>query len=283
MKKLVVVLLTAVVLLSACSKSKTEHVMQQDGSGGGHGTHAGMGHEAAEKSSTSDTQTQVEWKLSAEKPEAKQQITISLQVNDQKGKPLQQFDINHEKKMHLIIVSKDLSYFDHIHPEYKGNGSFEVTASFPTGGDYKLIADFIPAGLGAVTQTHWVQVQGAASPSIPIQPDTAMTKTIDGKSITLSAESLTAGKETMLTFHMEEAGTKKPITNLQPYLGAVGHVVILSADTEQYLHVHPMDEKAAGPDAQFMTTFPKPGTYKIWGQFQRDGKVFIVAYVVQVK
>ena len=65
-------------------------------------------------------------------------------------------------------------------------------------------------------------------------------------------------------------------------IGAVGHVVVLSADASQYLHVHPTDEKAAGPDAKFMTTFPASGIYKIWGQFQHEGKVFTVPYVVKV-
>lgn len=283
MKKLMLVLMSVVLLLSACGKGKTEHTMQQDGGGAAeHSGHAGADHGDSGKTGTAAAKAQAQWKLSSDKPEAKQQTTLSLQIKDQNGKPIEQFDISHEKKMHLIVVSKDLSYFDHIHPEYKGNGTFEVTTAFPAGGEYKLVADFIPTGIGAMTQTHWVQVQGAAAPSATIQPDTNKTKLVDGKAVTFTTDKLAAGKETVLNFHMEEADSRKPITNLQPYLGAVGHVVIMSADTEQYLHVHPMDEKAAGPDAKFMTTFPKPGTYKIWGQFQRDGKLFIASYVVQV-
>jgi hypothetical protein len=69
---------------------------------------------------------------------------------------------------------------------------------------------------------------------------------------------------------------------LQPYLGAVGHVVILSEDTEQYLHVHPVEELAKGPEARFVTSFPKAGRYKVWAQFQRNDKVMTVSYVVEV-
>jgi hypothetical protein len=66
-------------------------------------------------------------------------------------------------------------------------------------------------------------------------------------------------------------------------LGAVGHVVILSADAEQYLHVHPQNEQTTGPLAQFATAFPRSGTYKIWGQFQHNGEVITVPFVVDVK
>ncbi len=75
---------------------------------------------------------------------------------------------------------------------------------------------------------------------------------------------------------------KSCINNLEPYLGAVGHVVILSADAESYLHVHPLDEKASGPDAEFATIFRK-AAYKIWGQFQHNGEILTVPFVVDVK
>lgn len=84
-----------------------------------------------------------------------------------------------------------------------------------------------------------------------------------------------------MNFNIKDHKTGRPITNLQPYLGAVGHVVIISEDTEEYLHVHPMDEKAKEPDAKFMSKFPKSGIYKIWGQFQHEGKVITVPFAVQ--
>jgi hypothetical protein len=76
------------------------------------------------------------------------------------------------------------------------------------------------------------------------------------------------GMDLTMTSTIKDAKTKQPITNLQPYLGAVGHVVAISGDTETYLHVHPKNEHAKGPDAKFMTNFSKSGLYKVWGQFQ---------------
>jgi hypothetical protein len=184
--------------------------------------------------------------------------------------------------MHLIVVSKDLLYFDHIHPEYKGNGEFRVTTQFPAGGEYTVIAEFIPTGMAVMTKTQWMTVQGSASKAATIKPDKNLTKIVDGKEITLSFDHMMSGMDLNMTFNIKDAKTKEPITNLQPYLGAVGHVVILSADTEMYLHVHPTEEKATGPEAKFMTSFSKSGVYKVWGQFQQNGKVFVVSFVVNV-
>ena len=105
---------------------------------------------------------------------------------------------------------------------------------------------------------------------------------VDGKEVTLSIDHLMANMELNLNFNITDAQTKQPVTDLQPYLGAVGHVVILTQDAENYLHVHPTDEKASGPDAKFMTTFPHSGVYKIWGQFKQNNKVFTVPFVVKV-
>lgn len=216
------------------------------------------------------------------KATANQDVTIQISVQDQSGTPIEKFDINHEKLLHLILVSKDLSYFAHLHPEYKGKGLFEVKTRFPFGGEYKWFADFIPAGSSAMTKSDWVKVDGQSRTPEKLDPDGPFTKTVEGKRVTLAVKHLHPNEDVTLTFSFKDAKTDKPITNLQPYLGAAGHVVIISEDAEQYLHVHPLDEKSAGPDAKFVTNFPKSGVYKIWGQFQHEQKVFTVPFVVQV-
>ncbi|QUL52129.1 hypothetical protein KDC22_16765 [Paenibacillus tritici] len=222
------------------------------------------------------------WTLAGgQKAQAKQDTIIHLEVRND-GKPLDKFDISHEQKLHMMIVSKDLSYFNHIHPAFKGNGLFEIKTQFPAGGDYKLIADFIPTGGSAMSKMEWVHVEGDTATAQPVQPEKELTKAVDGKLVTLQFDSLAANKELMLTYTFKQEKTKTPITNLQPYLGAVGHVVILTESTEEYLHVHPMEETASGPDAQFMTTFPKSGLYKIWGQFKHNDQVFTVPFVINV-
>ncbi|MFF2876088.1 hypothetical protein ACFVR2_07155 [Gottfriedia sp. NPDC057991] len=201
---------------------------------------------------------------------------------NKEGKPVKDFELEHEKLMHLIVISKGLSFFEHIHPEYKGDGKFEISPNFPSGGEYKLYADFVPKGESKIVKCSVVNVEGQLSQPVQLVADQKLTKVIDGKEVTLTFDHLMTNMELPMTFTIKDAKTKKPITNLQPYLGAIGHVVAISGDTETYLHVHPMEENTTGPDAKFMTSFPKKGLYKIWGQFQQNGKVFIVPFSVNV-
>lgn len=217
-----------------------------------------------------------------EKPQSGKKTTLNIIVNNKDGKPIKEFELEHEKLMHLIVVSKDLSYFDHIHPEYKGDGLFTISPNLQSGGEYKLFADFVPKGESKIVKSFEVDVEGKIKPTKLVE-DKELTKVIDGKEVTLSFDHLMTNMELTMTFNIRDAKTKEPITDLQPYLGAVGHVVAISGDTETYLHVHPMDENSTGPDAKFMTSFPKKGLYKIWGQFQQDGKVFIVPFTVNVQ
>lgn len=282
MKKIILLaLVSALLIASGCGKSdntnENQHMNHENMQQGEN--HEGMNHEMNQ--SQEDT-TQAVWKFSKETPKSKETVNLTIQINDKDGKPVKDFDIQHEKLMHLIVVSKDLSYFDHLHPEYKGDGLFTTTLNFPAGGEYKLYADYVPKGESKVVKNHTVTVVGEKAQTTPLKPDENLTKVVDGKEITLSFDELKAGKDVTLNFNIKDHKTGRPITNLQPYLGAVGHVVIISEDTEEYLHVHPMDEKAKGPDAKFMTKFPKSGIYKIWGQFQHEGKVITVPFVVKV-
>ena len=241
--------------------------------------HSSMANEAG---SNQAGNVQAQFKLSSNKIMPNQDTTITINIKDKTGKPIDKFDTVHEKQMHFIIVSKDLSFFNHIHPDYKGNGEFTVTTQFPTAGEFKVIADITPTGMGAMNKSQWISVQGEMPAGQSIEPDAALTKVVDGKEVTLSIDHLMANMELNLNFNITDAQTKQPVTDLQPYLGAVGHVVILTQDAENYLHVHPTDEKASGPDAKFMTTFPHSGVYKIWGQFKQNNKVFTVPFVVKV-
>jgi hypothetical protein len=247
----------------------------------GHGT-AVMENHANHEAHFALESVEAMWNFSSPEPQPKEDISISIEVKDHQGKPIENFSISHEKKMHLIVVSKDLSFFHHIHPEYKGKGIFEITTQFPAAGEYKLISDFVPEEMGTVTKTHWITVAGEPDLPKPIQPDRTYTKVVRGKEVTLTFDQLLATEPLTLTFTFKDVQTNKPIINLQTYLGAVGHVVIMSADAELYLHNHPLEETATGPEAKFMTSFPKSGIYKIWGEFKHENSVFNVSFVVEV-
>ncbi|MDN3017387.1 hypothetical protein PH210_14400 [Paenibacillus sp. BSR1-1] len=226
--------------------------------------------------------TNSEWKVSSP-PKANEDFPVSILIMDKANKPIQSFDTVHEKKMHLFLVSKDLSYFSHIHPEYKGNGEFFFKTAFPVGGDYKLISEFTPKGGGDPSvESHWLQVEGAPAKEVPLVADKKLTKLVEDKKVSLSFENLTAGKTSHITFTIRDAQSNKPIKNLEPFLGAMGHAVAINRDAEKYLHIHPMTIEGNGPKVTFMTLFPEKGIYKIWGQFQQNGKVFTVPFVVKV-
>ena len=97
---------------------------------------------------------------------------------------------------------------------------------------------------------------------------------------------LTANTHAQLLFRLSDGG--KPVGDLQPYIGAMGHCVIISEDTGTYLHCHPEQlfppkgDNLGGPDVAFHTRFPKPGRYKVWGQFKRGDKVVVADFVVDV-
>ncbi|CAM4482651.1 hypothetical protein U9M73_21935 [Paenibacillus phoenicis] len=207
---------------------------------------------------------------------------IRIEIKKKDGTPIDRFKINHEKLLHLIVISKDLSYFNHVHPEYIGNGVFEIANDFPAGGEYRLIADFKPEGANSMSKMEWVQVEGQSAEPVPVEVDANLSKVSEGIQVKLTMDQPAAGEELTLKFSFADAATGQPITDLQPYLGAIGHVVVLSQDGEQYLHVHADEGQGEGPDATFETSFPRSGIYKIWGQFQRDNQVFTVSYVVNV-
>ncbi|HZG57429.1 hypothetical protein [Paenibacillus sp.] len=209
-------------------------------------------------------------------------VRVRLGAND--GTPIEAFDVNHEKLLHLIVVSEDQSYFNHIHPEYEGDGEFRIANVFPAGGRYRLIADFKPTNGDAMTKLTWVDVEGPRAEPAPVAPaDLPAVAVAAGTRVTLRADGLVAEAPTALSFALEDGATGEPVTDLEPYLGAIGHVVVLSEDGERYVHVHAEEAQGSGPAAAFEATFPKPGVYKIWGQFQRDGEVFTVAYAVEVR
>ena len=250
--------------------------------------------------------------------------TIKI-LNAKSGAPVGDFETVHDKLMHLIVVKKDLSWFNHIHPKHEGNGVFTVAATLPSGGDFKLYADYTPKGGEQEVAQHEISAEGvsAAAPKLVADKMTGawMIKKVlahpEGEpqakggaayqvAMMPMPAKLVAGKEAMLHFQIRDA-KGKPIKDLQPYLGAMGHCVILSEDTESYLHSHPMEggakhdmskmgdgkmdmskmkesapPKSGGPDVMFHTTVPKAGLYKAWGQFMHKGKIITAAFVLNV-
>jgi hypothetical protein len=232
-------------------------------------------------------------------PQASKPTNLSLIVTEQKvGEPIKDFDIIHDKLMHLRIVnSEDLSHFAHIHPKLdKETGIFHIAHTFARAGRYKMWIDAKPkAGIQILTAFAFtVEGQPVHSPS-NITSDRTFEKEVvsEGQSyqVTLNfqRERLGVGRDTKMTFEIRDANGK-PISNLEPLMAAGGHCVIIDADGHEFLHVHPAEEVddddvaswRGGPSVSFMANFPKPGLYRAWGQFQHEGRLITADFTFEV-
>ncbi|MDT3428240.1 hypothetical protein J2Z22_003832 [Paenibacillus forsythiae] len=222
------------------------------------------------------------WSWPEGKPEAGRPAKLRLQLADGAGKPLTKLDIVHEQRLHLVAVSGDLRQFQHVHPDYIGDGSFEIGIAFPSGGPYTLFADFTPSGYGALTRSTIVEVSGEAPAPQPLKPSAQLSGEFEGMEVSLHYDHLMARMSTMMTFTFKDSRTGKPIRDLDLYLGAVGHVMIVDSTARTFLHVHPLNWGSSGPQAVFSAAFPESGIYKMWGQFKRGGRIVTVPFTIEV-
>ncbi len=210
---------------------------------------------------------------------------------------IKDFNILHDMPFHLFVVSRDFSHFDHIHPTKQSDGSFVIETVLPKAGHYQIFCDLFPAGgMPQVIHKNLVTAGFAGdviSAQAKITPDKSFSKTLDGMRFELKFDPVApvAGKEAVLKYHITDAATGQPVTNIQPYLGAWGHTLILSEDATDYLHSHPVEmipeevdrsRLVSKADIDFDTFFPRPGHYKIWSQFQRNNKITTVSFNVAV-
>ncbi|MER7724646.1 hypothetical protein [Streptomyces sp. NPDC096323] len=197
------------------------------------------------------------------------------------GKPVTAYRSAHGKELHLIVAPRDLSTFQHLHPTRAADGTWRTSAALPAAGEYRVFADFTPAG-AAQGLTLGADLH-AAGDLRPVPPDrTGRTVTVDGYRVTLAGD-LTPGRSTRLSLAVTKDG--RPVTDLQPYLGAYGHLVALRAGDLAYLHVHPDGEPgaagtASGPDITFTTTAPSRGVYRLFLDFRHGGVVRTAAFTV---
>lgn len=200
----------------------------------------------------------------------------------------------HEKPYHLFVLSHDLDYYDHVHPQQRADGSFDVDVAFPKPGFYKLYSDFLP--LGATPQVVAATIATAgfsgtlASQRARLVPDETLTKTVVGMRVqlTLPTDGLVAGRDEKLQYHVVDVATGTPVADLEPYLAAYGHTLVVSEDTLHYVHAHPVElpdygaAAGGGPDLTFKAMLPKPGRYRVWTQLKRRGVVSTVSFNVAV-
>lgn len=207
-------------------------------------------------------------------PAGRQRLAFHVRGPD--GHPVTSYDVQHEKELHLIVVRRDLTGFQHVHPELAADGTWSVGVDL-TPGAWRVLADTAPSGAEPVVLGTDLAVPGDFAPE-PLG-EQELAAAVDGYDVTLGGQ-LTAGIETELSLTVQRGG--EPVTDLEPYLGAAGHLVALRAGDLGYLHVHPEDEAGSGPAIRFHTTFPTAGTYRLFLDFQHAGVVRTAAFTVEV-
>jgi hypothetical protein len=222
------------------------------------------------------------------------------------GEVMKKFEVVHEKQFHLFLISQDMEFFQHIHPEEQPDGTWTIDTTFPKPGYYKVLSDFMPSGGSSQFLARPLVTAGYAGglTGANLVSDPDLTKTVDGLTATLAydPEVCLVGLYCHLNFTLTEAG--RPVHDLQTYLGAFGHTLIMSEDMVDYVHSHPLDILAqpdddggvpqflippgadlealrGGPKVTFEGLMPKPGRYRAWTQFRWHDKVHTFAFTFE--
>jgi len=211
------------------------------------------------------------------------------------GKEVKGLEVVHDKRYHLFVISQDMSFFQHLHPETQTDGSWTIDVMLPHAGYYRVLSDFLPTGgspqfLGRTLVTSDFDGD-LSSQAARLEPDEILRKTVGTitAEVTLDPPRLIAGRYGHVGFTLTDATTGEPITDLQPYLGAFGHTLLLSEDLLDYVHSHPTEgpesdisKGLGGPRVTFEGYMPRPGRYRAWTQFLRKGELTTVSLTFRV-
>ena len=202
----------------------------------------------------------------------------TFRILDADGATVRDFALEHGRRLHLIVVRRDLTGYQHLHPTQRADGSWTVPLRLAAPGSYRVFADFTPAGGEKTTLGTDVLVDGDAA--YAALPAPATHARVDGYDVAL-AGAPAAGRSGRLTFTVTRDGA--PVTDLQPYLEARGHLVALRAGDLAYLHVHPEDEATPGDRISFMVELPSAGRYRLFLQFKHEGRIHTVAFTQEAR
>jgi hypothetical protein len=198
--------------------------------------------------------------------------TLRFRVVDDRGATVRDFDVEHTKRMHLIVVRRDLTGFQHLHPRQTDSGEWTTQLRLDAAGSYRVFADFSHKG-EPTTLASDLRVDGAAE-LVPMPRPATEADSDGGYSVRIDESRSRAGEETKMRFTILRDG--KPV-QVEPYLGANGHLVALREGDLAFLHVHPMEGTT-----EFESTFPTVGRYRLFLQFKHAGRVHTAAFTQEV-
>ncbi|MDN3724198.1 heavy metal-binding domain-containing protein [Aequorivita sp. SDUM287046] len=203
-------------------------------------------------------------------------LTFAFKEND-RNVPL---DISHERKVHLMIVDENLTWFRHIHPLEQADSTYVVSETFPYGGKYILFADHKPQGVGPTVDKKVITVKGNPN-SVKVDLTPNFVSVIDGYTVTLeNGDDLKTIRTQALEISVERNKKRLAEKDIEPYLGATAHIAMIGKEDIDFLHIHPTTDKRFPIYAE--THIENPGIYRIWVEFQTYGKVHTADFTVNV-
>ena len=205
---------------------------------------------------------------------ARQDGIYSFTIVDEHGRPVTEFDQLHERDLHLVVASRDLDTYHHLHPQQGGGGRWSVDLPSLPEGSYRVYADAAPTGADPVTLGHDLAAAEFVTTGNP--PPVVTTSSVDGFEVTMYTAGPDQGAPTY-EFAVERDG--EPVSP-EPYLGALGHLVALRTGDLAYVHVHATD--TSSPAIGFGIEFPTPGPYRLFLDFSVDGTVHTADFTVDI-
>jgi len=234
------------------------------------------------------------------------QTKLSFTLVGSDGNAVRDLEVEHTKRMHVILVRRDMSGFQHLHPKLTGDGKWSTDVEVKDAGSYRVFADFKRRGENNTLAAD-LAVDGPLD-SRPMAPVGDTADAGDGYQVELTGGSSRAGKEAKFGFHVTRNGGEVAV---QDYLGAKGHLVALREGDLAYLHVHPVEadheargeaqpneedehagaedehsdsapESSGGEAIKFATEFPSDGRYGLYLQFKHQGKVRTASFTREV-
>ena len=203
---------------------------------------------------------------------------FSFRIVEDGGKPVTDFEVEQERELHLIVVRRDLTGFQHLHPKRAPDGTWTVPIGFEERGAYRVFADFVPAGGEQTVLGVDVEVAGGKFSPEPL-PDPETAVSAGEYDVRVDAGEIEAEGAGELTLEITKGGA--PVGDLQPYLGALGHAVVVREGDLAYLHAHPLS-KTPSPDGalQFHVALPTASRYRAFVQFRHDGSVQLASFTI---
>ena len=207
-----------------------------------------------------------------------EEATYRFRIVDAEGETVRDFDVEHEREMHLILVRRDFEAFQHLHPRMLDDGTWEAVADLSEPGAYRAFADFASAGTSTTLATD-LFVAGAFEPrSLPPVARTASAG--DGYEVTLDSANPRPGGQTPVSFTVRRDGAL--VDSVEAYLGADGHLVALREHDQAFLHTHPEGDAGGSGPIRFDVSYPTAGRYRLFLQFRHAGEVRTAAFTQEV-